>query len=122
MHRDGTSSLRDINWRERRWNASQAYSDSKLYVTALAFAVARHWPDVLSNAVDPGWVPTRMGGPDAPDDLANRGISLKLGWRRAAIPTRQSAADIGITADSRRRPMRRPMLFSRTSSWPSFRN
>jgi NAD(P)-dependent dehydrogenase (short-subunit alcohol dehydrogenase family) len=69
MHRDGTSSLRDINWRERRWNASQAYSDSKLYVTALAFAVARHWPDVLSNAVDPGWVPTRMGGPDAPDDL-----------------------------------------------------
>jgi NAD(P)-dependent dehydrogenase (short-subunit alcohol dehydrogenase family) len=69
MHRDGTSSLRDINWRERCWNASQAYSDSKLYVTALAFAVARHWPDVLSNAVDPGWVPTRMGGPDAPDDL-----------------------------------------------------
>jgi NAD(P)-dependent dehydrogenase (short-subunit alcohol dehydrogenase family) len=44
-------------------------ADSKLYVTALAFAVARHWPDVLSNAVDPGWVPTRMGGPDAPDDL-----------------------------------------------------
>ena len=69
MHRDGTSSLRDVNWRERCWNASQAYSDSKLYVTALAFAVARHWPDVLSNAVDPGWVPTRMGGPDAPDDL-----------------------------------------------------
>jgi NAD(P)-dependent dehydrogenase (short-subunit alcohol dehydrogenase family) len=51
------------------WNASQAYSDSKLYLPALAFAVARHWPDVLSNAVDPGWVPTRMGGPDAPDDL-----------------------------------------------------
>jgi hypothetical protein len=27
------------------------------------------WPDVFSNAVDPGWVPTRMGGPGAPDDL-----------------------------------------------------
>ena len=27
------------------------------------------WPDVYSNAVDPGWVPTRMGGPAAPDDL-----------------------------------------------------
>jgi len=40
-----------------------------LYVTALAFAVARHWPDVLSNAVDPGWVPTKMGGRSAPDDL-----------------------------------------------------
>jgi NAD(P)-dependent dehydrogenase (short-subunit alcohol dehydrogenase family) len=47
----------------------QAYSDSKLLVTALAFAIARRWPDVLSNAVDPGWVPTKMGGPGAPDDL-----------------------------------------------------
>lgn len=46
-----------------------SYSDSKLYVTALAAAVARLWPDVLSNAVDPGWVPTKMGGAGAPDDL-----------------------------------------------------
>jgi NAD(P)-dependent dehydrogenase (short-subunit alcohol dehydrogenase family) len=69
MHRGGASSLRDIDWVERRWDASQAYSDSKLYVTALAFAVARRWPDVLSNAVDPGWVPMKMGGPGAPDDL-----------------------------------------------------
>ena len=69
MHRGGTSSLRDIDWVERRWDASQAYSDSKLYVTALAFAGARRWPDVFSNAVDPGWVPTKMGGPGAPDDL-----------------------------------------------------
>jgi NAD(P)-dependent dehydrogenase (short-subunit alcohol dehydrogenase family) len=69
MHRSGTSSLRDINWSERRWNSNQAYSDSKLYLTALAFAVARRWPDVLSNAVDPGWVPTKMGGSSAPDDF-----------------------------------------------------
>ena len=69
MHRGGGASLRDIDWLERRWHASQAYSDSKLYVTALAFAVARCWPDVLSNAVDPGWVPTKMGGPGAPDDF-----------------------------------------------------
>jgi NAD(P)-dependent dehydrogenase (short-subunit alcohol dehydrogenase family) len=69
MHRGGASSLRDIDWVERRWDASQAYSDSKLYVTALAFAVARRWPDVLSNVVDPGWVPTKMGGAGAPDDL-----------------------------------------------------
>jgi hypothetical protein len=32
-------------------------------------AVARLWPDVLSNAVDPGWVPTKMGGAGATDDL-----------------------------------------------------
>jgi NAD(P)-dependent dehydrogenase (short-subunit alcohol dehydrogenase family) len=69
MHRRGAASLRDIDWIERHWDVSQAYSDSKLFVTALAFAVARRWPDVLSNAVDPGWVPTKMGGPGASDDL-----------------------------------------------------
>ena len=69
MHRGAAGSLRDIDWTERRWNASQAYSESKLYVAALALAVARHWPDVLSNAVDPGWVATKMGGPAAPDDF-----------------------------------------------------
>jgi|KBSMisStaDraftv2_1062788.scaffolds.fasta_scaffold50042_1 NAD(P)-dependent dehydrogenase (short-subunit alcohol dehydrogenase family) len=69
MHRGGGSSLRDIDWVERRWESSLAYSESKLYLTALAFAVARRWPDVLSNAVDPGWVPTKMGGASAPDDL-----------------------------------------------------
>lgn len=69
MHRGADGSLRDMDWRERRWEASRAYSESKLYVTALAFAVARHWPEVLSNAVDPGWVPTKMGGAGAPDDL-----------------------------------------------------
>jgi NAD(P)-dependent dehydrogenase (short-subunit alcohol dehydrogenase family) len=69
MHRGGDDSLRDIDWTERRWNATRAYSESKLYIAALAVAVARRWPDVLSNAVDPGWVPTRMGGRGAPDDL-----------------------------------------------------
>jgi NAD(P)-dependent dehydrogenase (short-subunit alcohol dehydrogenase family) len=69
MHRGGGGSLRDIDWVERRWDSGRAYSESKLYVTALALAVARRWPNVLSNAVDPGWVPTKMGGPGAPDDL-----------------------------------------------------
>jgi hypothetical protein len=35
----------------------------------LSMAVARQWPDVYSNAVNPGWVPTKMGGKGAPDDL-----------------------------------------------------
>lgn len=69
LHRSGSDSLEDIDWTLRRWNAGQAYSESKLYITALALAVARSWPAVLSNAVDPGWVPTKMGGPGAPDDL-----------------------------------------------------
>lgn len=45
------------------------YSDSKLHVMMLCKAVARRWPGVYSNAVDPGWVPTKMGGPGAPDNL-----------------------------------------------------
>jgi NAD(P)-dependent dehydrogenase (short-subunit alcohol dehydrogenase family) len=69
MHRSGAASLRDIDWIDRRWSSTQAYSESKLYVTALAFAVGRCWSDVLSNAVDPGWVATKMGGPGAPDDF-----------------------------------------------------
>jgi NAD(P)-dependent dehydrogenase (short-subunit alcohol dehydrogenase family) len=70
MHRGGTPSVDDLDWNRRRWNGSQAYSDSKLYDTVLAFAIARRWPDVLSNAVEPGWVATKMGGPGAPDDLS----------------------------------------------------
>jgi NAD(P)-dependent dehydrogenase (short-subunit alcohol dehydrogenase family) len=69
MHLDGDPSLHDIDWAGRRWDGIQAYCDSKLLVTTLAAAIARRWHDVLSNAVDPGWVPTRMGGVGAPDDL-----------------------------------------------------
>lgn len=69
MHRSGTASLEDVDWKARPWNASQAYSDSKLYVATIAAAVARHWSDVVSSSVDPGWVPTKMGGGGAPDDL-----------------------------------------------------
>jgi NAD(P)-dependent dehydrogenase (short-subunit alcohol dehydrogenase family) len=69
MHRGADSSLQDITWTKRRWQAAEAYAESKLYDLLLAFAVARRWPDVLSNALEPGWVPTKMGGPSAPDDL-----------------------------------------------------
>lgn len=65
MHRGGRADLTRIHWTGR----GGSYSDSKLFVTVLAFAVARRWPEVASNAVNPGWVPTRMGGPGAPDDL-----------------------------------------------------
>jgi len=69
MHRGGAASLADLNWESRRWSGSQAYAESKFWDVVLAFAVARRWPTVASNAVDPGWVPTRMGGRGAPDDL-----------------------------------------------------
>jgi NAD(P)-dependent dehydrogenase (short-subunit alcohol dehydrogenase family) len=68
MHRGGHPDLGDPQWTERRWNGVQAYSDSKLFVTALALQIARIWPGTCSNAVDPGWVATKMGGAGAPDD------------------------------------------------------
>ena len=46
------------------------FSDSKLFDVMLAFAVARLWPNVKSNAITPGWVATKMGGAGAPDSLA----------------------------------------------------
>lgn len=69
MHHGSRSDLADIEWTRRRWNGAQAYAESKFMDVLLALAVARYWPDVLSNALEPGWVPTKMGGPSAPDDL-----------------------------------------------------
>jgi NAD(P)-dependent dehydrogenase (short-subunit alcohol dehydrogenase family) len=66
-HYGGRADVAGVDWSGHRKTGS--YSDSKLFVTTLAAAVARIWPDVYSNAVDPGWVPTRMGGPGAPDEL-----------------------------------------------------
>jgi NAD(P)-dependent dehydrogenase (short-subunit alcohol dehydrogenase family) len=70
LEAQGVADLDDLQYRHRRWEGMQAYSDSKLYDVLLAFAVARRWPGVLSNAVDPGWIKTRMGGPGATDSLA----------------------------------------------------
>jgi NAD(P)-dependent dehydrogenase (short-subunit alcohol dehydrogenase family) len=69
MHTGGDPNLDDLQWTRRRWNGSQAYADTKLHDVLIAFGIARRWPDVLSNAVNPGWVPTRMGGQGAPDDI-----------------------------------------------------
>jgi NAD(P)-dependent dehydrogenase (short-subunit alcohol dehydrogenase family) len=65
-HFGGHPRLDTVDWTGR---TAGSYSDSKLFVTTLTAAIARLHPDVTSNAVDPGWVPTRMGGAGAPDDL-----------------------------------------------------
>jgi len=69
LHKSGDTSLKDLAWEQRPWQGSQAYSDSKLHDVMLAFAVARRWRDVFSNALEPGWVATKMGGAGASDDL-----------------------------------------------------
>lgn len=69
LHRRGDASLDDLNWTDRPWRGNQAYSDTKLHDALLARAVARRWPGVRSNALEPGWVATKMGGAHATGDL-----------------------------------------------------
>ncbi len=69
LHQNGDPSLQDLQWENRPWRGQQAYSDTKLHDVLLAFVIARRWPQVRSNALEPGWVATKMGGPGAPDDL-----------------------------------------------------
>lgn len=68
MHLNGSTDLNGLDFATAA-RRSRAYDDSKLYLTTLAMALDGRYPDLLTHAVDPGWVPTRMGGPSAPDDL-----------------------------------------------------
>jgi NAD(P)-dependent dehydrogenase (short-subunit alcohol dehydrogenase family) len=108
MHLSASTDLDDLQWERRRWNGSQAYSDSKFWDVVLAFAVARLWPSVPTNLADPGWVPTRMGGPGAPDDLSQAHVTqvrLALGeipgtggyyYHQEPYQTNPAAADTGL--------------------------
>jgi NAD(P)-dependent dehydrogenase (short-subunit alcohol dehydrogenase family) len=69
LEANGVADLADLHFERKRWDGSQAYCDSKLHDVMLAFAVARLWPGTASNAVDPGWIKTRLGGPGATDEL-----------------------------------------------------
>jgi NAD(P)-dependent dehydrogenase (short-subunit alcohol dehydrogenase family) len=82
MHHHVDANLDDILWSKRRWDGSTAYAESKLHDAMLAFAVARRRPDVFSNSMEPGWVPTKMGGAGAPDDMEQ--AHLTQAWLAAS--------------------------------------
>jgi NAD(P)-dependent dehydrogenase (short-subunit alcohol dehydrogenase family) len=65
MHLQGRSKLESFRTEISRMN----YSDSKLHVLMLCMAIARKWPQIYANSLDPGWVPTKMGGKGAADNL-----------------------------------------------------
>ncbi|WP_084104648.1 SDR family NAD(P)-dependent oxidoreductase [Demequina sp. NBRC 110056] len=69
LEADGAWTPEDLQWTAREWNGHQAYADSKVYDSMLAFEVAERHPDAIVNVVDPGWIRTRMGGPDAWDPV-----------------------------------------------------
>ena len=90
MHHSVDPQLDDLTWTRRSWSGARAYAESKMHDVILAFAVARKWPGVLSNALEPGWVPTKMGGRGAPDDLdagATTQVWLATSEERAAKVT-----------------------------------
>ncbi len=77
MHEQGHAKLEAFND-----SGKITYSDSKLHVLLLCKSVARKWPNVFANTVHPGWVPTKMGGGGAPDDL-QKGFETQV-WLSAS--------------------------------------
>jgi NAD(P)-dependent dehydrogenase (short-subunit alcohol dehydrogenase family) len=75
MHRGVRPRMDDLLWTKRSWSGASAYAESKLCDVLLAFAVARRWPNVLSNALEPGWVPTKMGGRSASGDITKAHVT-----------------------------------------------
>jgi len=69
LEANGHLQLDDLQWKKRAWDGMQAYSDSKLFDLMLALELAARHPGSIVNAVDPGWIQTNMGGPNAPDPL-----------------------------------------------------
>lgn len=63
MHSSGNPDFKDFNI------GKIAYSTSKLHNVLLTKVIANRWPEVYVNAVNPGWVPTKMGGANAIGNL-----------------------------------------------------
>jgi len=97
MHYGAGSHFDDMLWEKRRWNSSQAFAETKFHDVLLAVAVARMFPTVRSNSLEPGWVSTKMGGADAPDDI-DKAHGARSGSRRVTNRLRRFRGNISISA------------------------
>jgi NAD(P)-dependent dehydrogenase (short-subunit alcohol dehydrogenase family) len=90
MHKTGSGSMDDVLWTQRgesKYDDTEVYCTSKLHNVLLAKAFARRWPEVASNALDPGWMPTKMGGCSATGDIEDSVrsyVMLAVGEEEAA--------------------------------------
>jgi NAD(P)-dependent dehydrogenase (short-subunit alcohol dehydrogenase family) len=91
MHLQGTTHFDNLPGATPGKGGHVSYSDTKLHDLILSMAVARKWPDVAANVVDPGWVPTKMGGAGAPGNLV-KGYETQL-W--LAVSNEREAAITG---------------------------
>ena len=79
----------DLLWTRRAWSSFSAYAESKLCDVLLAFAVARRWNDVKSNALEPGWGGDKDGRPlstrRSASGMRNSGLACRERGRAGAI-------------------------------------
>jgi NAD(P)-dependent dehydrogenase (short-subunit alcohol dehydrogenase family) len=113
MHRSANARLDDLTWTKRAWNAAAAYAESKFLDVLIAFGVARRWPDVLSNALEPGWGRPAWAARARPT-TSTRPIAPRSGSPSAMSRKRGSPASISVTCASARPTRRRPQSSCRT--------
>lgn len=82
MHLQGSVKFDNLLAGINNGSGHVTYSDTKLHDLILSMAVARKWAGVYANAVDPGWVPTKMDGAGAPDSL-EKGFQTQV-WLAAS--------------------------------------
>ena len=116
-HRSGRASIDGVDWSGR---TTGSYSDSKLFVTTLAVTIARRWPDVFSNAVDPGWCP-RGWADAAHPTISGSDTSHRSGWPPATTQTRAPPAATGTTNSGSNRNPPSTISGSKISCWTNSR-
>lgn len=94
-HKRGRLDFSDLNWEKRKYNAAQAYCDSKLANLLFAYAYARRLKDqgktLRVTAAHPGWTSTELQRNMPFSGVLNAifGQGVEMG----ALPTLRAACD-----------------------------